>query len=199
MIAGFARLQNVENAVVPDIVRSAGVDWIAEFAPAASPSSAAGAPRHRMLLDDAEWVWPCRLPAQLLPFADDSLPAILLRHLFWLDSAEAVLDEAVRCLKPGGLLVSVSANPWHRRSWQELGRRALKLPAWPWFLMQHGRHDLHLQVPARARMQGMIPGIAPLLVVAGRKPPRAARIRKMEFRRVVDGPGRAVPTSCRAA
>lgn len=199
MIAGFAQLQTVENALVPELIHAEGVDWLVELAPASSPSPALHAPRHRMLADREGWVWPCRLPSDLLPFQNESLPAILVRHLFWLDVAPALLAECIRCLKPGGLMVSVSANPWHRGSWQELGRQAFHLPAWPRFLVQHGRYDLMLQVPAKARLRGMVPGISPLLVVAGRKPPRGSRVRKLDFGRVVSPSPRAVPTSCRAA
>lgn len=199
MIAGFARLQNAENELVPRLISDAGVDWLVECAPAASPSPAIRTPRHRMLQDAGEWIWPCRLPAALLPFASDSLPAIMLRHLFWLESANSLLAETIRCLKPGGLLVSISANPWHRCSWQELGRGTFQLPAWPRFLMQHARHQLLLQYPARQHWRGFIPGVAPLLVVVARKPPRAAPVSRRRMRRAVGSPGRAVPTSCRAA
>jgi len=199
MIAGFAHLQTVENALVPALIDAAGVDWLVEFAPASSPSPSLRVPRHRMLADADGWVWPCRLPAGLLPFRDESLPAVLIRHLFWLEAGPELLAECVRCLKPGGLIVSVSANPWHRGSWAELGRRALQLPAWPRFLVQHGRYDLLLEVPAGARLRGMLPGVLPLLVVAGRKPPRGARVRRPDFRRAVRPAPRAVPTTCRAA
>lgn len=199
MIAGFARLQNAENELVPRLIADAGVDWLVECAPAASPSPAIRVPRHRMLLDGGQWVWPCRLPADLLPFACDSLPAIVLRHLFWMESGNSLLAEAIRCLKPGGLLVSVSANPWHRYSWRELGKNTLHLPAWPKFLMQHARHQLLLQYPARQQWRGFIPGVLPLLVVVARKPPRAAPVERLRLRRTVAASGRAVPTSCRAA
>lgn len=199
MIAGFARLQNAENELVPRLIADAGVDWLVECAPAASPSPAIRAPRHRMLVDGTEWVWPCRLPAGMMPFASESLPAIVLRHLFWLDSAASLLAESIRCLKPGGLLVSVSANPWHHHSWQELGRNSFQLPAWPRFLMQHARHHLLLQYPARQQWRGFIPGVAPVLVVVARKPPRIAPVKNLPMRRAVTTPSRAIPTSCRAA
>lgn len=199
MIAGFAGLQNAENELVPGLIADAGVDWMVECAPASSPSPAIQVPRHRMLLSADEWVWPCRLSAGLLPFADEALPAIVLRHLFWLPSGTSLLDEAIRCLKPGGLLVSISANPWHRCSWQELGRDAFQLPAWPRFLMQHARHQLLLQYPARQQWRGFIPGVAPLLVIVARKPPRAAPVRRLRLQRSVGSSPRAVPTSCRAA
>jgi len=200
MIAGFAKLQTVENDVVPALVRDAGVDWMLECAPAASPSPGLGVPRHRMLLGDDQWVWPCRLQGDLLPFGNDSLPAILLRHLFWLDSGPGLLREAVRCLRPGGLLVSVSANPWHRVSWRELGRETLHLPAWPRFLMQHARHQLKLQMPAAGSWRGFVPGIAPLLVIVARKPPRPASVRRLRLvRHSSAGAARIVPANCRAA
>lgn len=192
-------MQNVENALVPALVDDAGVDWMLECAPASSPSPALAVPRHRMLQDRDRWVWPCRLEAGLLPFADDSLPGVLLRHLFWLPSGPALLDEAVRCLKPGGLLVSVSANPWHRRSWHELGREALQLPAWPRFLVQHVRHHLIMQLPARERWLGFVPGITPLLVLVARKPPRPARVRRLKLEREAAPGPYSVASNCRAA
>jgi len=199
MIAGFAGLQKSENELVPRLVRDAGVDWIVECAPTASPSPVIGAPRHRMLLGAAEFVWPCRVPADLLPFADEALPAILLRHLFWLQTGSALLEESIRCLKPGGLLISISANPWHRASWRELGRDAFRLPAWPRFLVQHARHGLMLQYPVRQQWQGLIPGVAPLLVVVARKPPRAAPVQTLRVARTAGNMPSAMPTSCRAA
>ncbi len=199
MNAGFARLQNDETRLVPGIVADAGVDWLLECAPAISPSCALRVPRHRLLLADDEWIWPFRLPIDLLPFADDSIPAIMLRHVFWQPAAADLLTEAVRCLKPGGLLLSVSANPWHPSSWKELGRDALRLPAWPRLLMQHARFALQLQIPTRRQWSGLVPGLNPLLLVVARKPPRPARVRRVEFRQPLSARGRMAVTSCRAA
>lgn len=203
MTAGFASLQHAENAVVPAVLRSAGVDWLVELAPAASPSPAVDVPRHRMLLDDTGWIWPCRASGDTLPFGDEQLPALLLRHLFWDRDADRRFGEAMRVLKPGGLVVSVSANPWHRASWRELGRDALKLPAWPLLLYRHARHDLQLQIPRRQYLASVLPGLSPLLLVVGRKPPRAATVRRLDFGRrfgAAGSPvGSAAGTSCRAA
>jgi len=196
MSAGFARLQNAENELVPAVLAGAGVDWVLECAPAAGPSPQPSVPRHRMLLAGDHWIWPCRLPARLLPFADDSLPAIMIRHLFWLPQGPALLEESIRCLKPGGLLVSISANPWHRGSWQELGRDALHLPAWPRFLMQHARHRLLLQVPRRERLRGLV---APLLLIVARKPPRAAPVTRLRFPAGARPLARPLVSNCRAA
>lgn len=194
-IAGFAELQSAENAVVPALLSEAGVDWVLECAPAAGVSPLLKVPRHRMLRAGDYWVWPCRAPAARLPFADESLPAVLIRHLFWLPESEALLSEVMRCLQPGGLLVSVSANPWHRSSWRELGGNALRLPAWPAFLMQHVRHSLQISVPGR----GWLRAISPVLLIAGRKPPRAATVTRLRLRDRMATAPRVLATSCRAA
>lgn len=185
--------------MVPARVQGAGVDWILECAPASSPSPALGVPRHRLLMGSDGWIWPCRSPNDRLPFAGDALPAILIRHLFLYPYGPSLLAEAVRCLKPGGLLVSVSANPWHLRSWREVGREALHLPAWPRLLMQHARYRLEFLAPNRRSWRGLVSGISPLLVVVARKPPRAATVRRLRLVRNVASNPRAVPTSCRAA
>ncbi|MBY6203404.1 class I SAM-dependent methyltransferase [Halomonas denitrificans] len=203
MSAGFASLQQAENALVPRVLHGAGVDWVLELSPASSPSPAIDVPRHRMLLDATGWIWPVRSTAALLPFADESVPAMLVRHLFWDFDARARFDEVLRVLAPGGLVVSVSANPWHRASWRELGRDALKLPVWPRFVYQHASHDLELQIPRRRHWASVLPGVSPLLLVVGRKPPRAATVRRLELRRGFVGAGGAYGaaqgTSCRAA
>jgi SAM-dependent methyltransferase len=200
MTAGFASLQQAENAVIPELLRGMGVDWVVELAPASSPSPAIDVPRHRILHDASGWIWPFRGAGCSLPFADEALPAVLLRHLFWDDQAEHRFEEALRVLAPGGLIVSATANPWHRNSWRELGRDSLRLPAWPRFLFLHARHDLILQIPKRQYWTGAVPGFSPLLLVVGRKPPRAATIRRLEARRrFVPMPEPLVSTTCRAA
>ena len=201
MLAGFAHLQPAENACVPVLVDSAGVDWLLELAPVGSPSPALKAPRHRMLLDgNGQWCFPCRAPASQLPLDDESLPAVLMRHLFQPGVPADLLEEVLRCLKPGGLLVSVSANPWHRASWRELGRNTLQLPAWPKLLLRHARYNLQLQIPRRRQWRGLLPGLSPVLVVVARKPPRAAPVRKLEFSKADKVRGRvAAASQCRAA
>jgi SAM-dependent methyltransferase len=200
MTAGFASLQQAENAVIPELLKGVGVDWLVELAPATSPSPAIEVPRHRLLHDANGWIWPFRGEGSCLPFADESLPAVLVRHLFWDADAEARFEEVLRVLAPGGLIVSVTANPWHRNSWRELGRDSLRLPVWPRFLFIHARHDLILQIPRRQYWTGVIPGLSPLLLVVGRKPPRAATIRRLEARRSFMPMAEPVASSsCRAA
>ncbi|NKI33675.1 class I SAM-dependent methyltransferase [Wenzhouxiangella sp. XN79A] len=200
MSVGFASLQHAENAVIPELLRGAGVDWLVEFAPASSPSPAIDVPRHRVLHDSSGWIWPFRADGHTLPFADESLPAVLVRHLFWDDLALERFAEALRVLAPGGLIVSVTANPWHRGSWRELGRDTFRLPAWPRFLYLHARHDLLLQIPTRRYWTSVLPGLSPLLLVVGRKPPRAATVRRLDLRRGFASAARAAPTTtCRAA
>ncbi|MCA1778350.1 MAG: class I SAM-dependent methyltransferase [Xanthomonadaceae bacterium] len=199
MTAAFARLQRAENSLMAGLVDTVGVDWILELAPVHSPSPIIHVPRHRMLLGEDGWVWPFRcLPAEL-PFADEDLPAIMIRHMFWLPTGTSILRDALRCLKPGGLLISVSANPWHRLSWNELGRAAFRLPAWPRFLMQHAGLGLQLQIPVRYHWTGVLPGVSPVLMVVARKPARAIRIRRPDFSRKHISIGTAPASGCRAA
>lgn len=199
MTAGFATLQRAENALIPALIDAAGVDWILELAPAASPSPALNVPRHRVLISDDQWIWPFQAETGELPLADESVPALLMRHVFWQADSADVFEDALRCLRPGGLLVSVSANPWHRGSWNELGWRALRLPAWPQFVVQHARHSLMLQVPSREHWRSVVPGLSPVLLIAARKPPRAAAIRRLEPRRRFAASAGTAPSTCRAA
>ncbi|MEM7054131.1 MAG: hypothetical protein AAF446_06235 [Pseudomonadota bacterium] len=199
MPAGFAGLQGAENALVPGLIESSGVDWLVEMAPLISPSPAIAVSRHRMLFDNSGWVWPFRAPTAELPFMDEALPAILLRHVFQPSVDVSLFDEALRCLIPGGLLISVSANPWHRAAWRELGRAALQLPAWPQLLVRYSQHDLQLQSVGRQRWRGLIPGLSPILVVMARKPSRAAPVTRLRigYPQVSSAPMPA--TQCRAA
>lgn len=198
MAAGFARLQSAENALIPALVADAGVARLVELAPLASPSPRVPVSRERILFHEGQWHYPFRAPALELPFADGTLPAILVRHLFQPDVPRGVFAEILRCLQPGGLLLSVSANPWHSAAWREVGRGALRLPSWPLLLVSHARQDLELQIP-RTYWRGLLPGLAPVLVIAGRKPPRPIDVRPVKFsRRVPDG-ATAVPSQCRAA
>lgn len=198
MPAGFARLQSAENVLIPALVADAGIARLVELAPLASPSPAVRVPRERVLFHEGQWRYPFRAEALSLPFADGALPAILLRHLFQPGIPSGLLEEVLRCLKPGGLLISVSANPWHPAAWRELGPAALRLPAWPRLLLGHARHDLQLHIP-RPHWRGLLPGLAPVLVVAGRKPPRPIDVRPVRFARRMPDAGTAVPSQCRAA
>lgn len=199
MLAGFASLQPVENAVLPSCLSGAGVDWILELAPAVSPSPGLELPRHRLLLATEGWVYPFRAPCKELPLADDSIPALMLRHLFQPGVPAGMLDEALRCLMPGGLLVTVSANPWHPAAWHELGRGALRLPPWPWLQLAHARRQLRMEKPARGDRGGSISGLNPLLVVVARKPPRPAQVRRLKFRRPALAGRNAAVSQCEAA
>ncbi len=200
MLAGFASLQTAENRLLPGLIADAGASWLLEMAPATSPSPALGVPRHRMLLGSEGWIYPCRAPVDELPFADESLPGLLLRHLIQPGiDAEALTMESLRCLKAGGLLISVSANPWHPAAWRELGGRSLRLPAWPRLLMMYARHGLELSIPRRQQWSGLVPGITPVLVVVARKAPRPAKVEPLRLRRGVIRSTGVTVTQCRAA
>ena len=199
MPAGFAGLQSVENTLIPGLIESAGVDWLVEMAPLTSPSPALPIRRYRVLLDEAGWAWPFRALTAQLPFLDEALPAVLLRHVFQRSIDVQLFDEVLRCIRPGGLLITVSANPWHRAAWKELGRSALHLPAWPQLLLRHGQHDLDIQLAGHQSWRGLVPGLSPILVVVARKPPRATPVTRLKFD-YMRGTEAAVPASqCRAA
>lgn len=183
MLAGFASLQPAENAVLPSCLADAGVDWLVEMAPALSPSPSIGVPRHRLLLGPDGWIYPFRAPGCELPLADDSVPALMLRHLFQPGVPNGLFDEALRCLMPGGLLVTVTANPWHPAAWRELGRGALRLPPWPWLQLAHIRRHLRVEKPVRRARSRFISGPGPMLVIVARKPPRPAVVRRLKYPR----------------
>lgn len=199
MTAGFARLQRAENALLPELLAGVGIDWLVEMAPVTSPSPALTVPRHRVLLDSGGWCYPFRAPVGQLPFEDEALPAVLVRHLFQPGVGAGLLDEVLRCLAAGGVLVSVSANPWHPQCWRELGSGALHLPAWPKLLFRHARHPLKLQIPRRQQWRGLMPGLSPVLVVVARKPPRPTRVEKLKFRQPAGRGQVAGVSQCEAA
>ena len=198
-IAGFTSLQSAENTLVPAAFGDSLPEWLLEIAPVSAPSPALGMARSRLLFDDESACWPfcCRLDE--LPLDDDSVPAVLLRHVWQPAVSADPLDEVLRVLKPGGVLVSVSANPWHRRAWQELGKSALRLPSWPHFQVLHARHSLSLGVPSAGQWRGLVPGLTPVLVLVARKPQRPARVEPLKFRRPQLATGSAPVSLCRAA
>ncbi|MEM1081141.1 MAG: hypothetical protein AAGH65_06125 [Pseudomonadota bacterium] len=198
-ITSFAALQRVENLLIPELVHSAGVDWLIEMAPLTSPSPALNLVRHRVMLDEHGWAWPFQSPTLSLPFRDEEFPAILMRHMFQPGVQPNVLDEALRCLMPGGLLISVSANPWHRAAWQAMGRKALQLPAWPQLLYRCNQHHLEIQLAGHQSWRGLVPGLSPVLVMVARKPPRAAKVTKLKFPEIRSAAAALSASQCRAA
>ncbi len=196
---GFASLQPVESRLVQSAFADCQAEWLLEVAPALGPSPSVDRPRTRLLFDDSSVVWPLRAHLDEWPLDDESVPAVLARHLWQPAVSADPLDEILRVLKPGGLLVSVSANPWHRLAWRELGRDALRLPSWPHLQLRHARHQLKLSVPAASQWRGLVPGLTPVLVLMARKPRRPALVRPMKFRRPVLMPQSAAASLCRAA
>ncbi|TVQ28767.1 MAG: hypothetical protein EA370_16105 [Wenzhouxiangella sp.] len=198
-IAGFTSLQSAENALVPAALGDPLPEWLLEIAPVTAPSPALDVDRSRLLFDRDAACWPFRCRLDELPLDDDAVPAVLLRHVWQPGLSVDPLDEVLRVLKPGGLLVSVSANPWHRRAWQELGRSALRLPSWPHFQVLHARHSLSLSVPSAGRWRGLVPGLTSVLVLVAHKPRRPARVEPIKFRRPQLATGSAQVSLCRAA
>lgn len=199
MPAGFAGLQSLEARLVEAGFGSPPPRWILEVAPTASASPRVAAGRSRVLVDGARCRWPFIAELESWPLDDDSVPAVLLRHV-WQPAVRAnVLDEAVRVLRPGGLMVSVSANPWHPLAWREIGRSAMRLPSWPQFQFMHLRSSLQLSVSAITQLRGLVPGLAPVLVLVARKPAEPARVEPLRFARPQVAAGSPAPSQCRAA
>lgn len=198
-LSPFAALQAVENRLVPAALDTPLPEWVLEVAPATSPSPRLEVPRSRIMLNAQGCCWPFHAHLNQLPVDNESVPAVLLRHVWQPGIGVDPLVEALRVLKPGGTLISVSANPWHPLAWSELGRSAMWLPSWPQFQLLHGRFRLQQSLHAQSLWRGLIPGLTPVLVIAARKPQRPATIRSLKFARPgVAGPVGAV-AQCRAA
>ena len=199
MPAGFTRLQRHEGPPVSAGLEGLHARWLLEVAPTASASPELSIERCRVLVDGQSCRWPYVAPIDYWPLEDRSVPVILMRHV-WQPAVEAdPLDEALRVLKPGGVLISVTANPWHPLAWRELGRSALSLPSWPHFQIMHARRGFSLSVPVFNQVRGFVPGLSPVLVLVAHKPAEPARIRPLRFAGPQTVPGGATVTQCRAA
>ena len=195
----FVALQSAESRLIGALAGELAADWLLEIAPATSPSPTVPLRRSRLLVNEEGCCWPFRGELSALPLDSESVPALLLRHVWQPGMGADPLSEALRVLKPGGWIVSVSANPWHPAAWRELGRGARWLPSWPHFQFLHARRQLDLGVPARAFWRGLVPGLSPVLVLLARKPQRPARVLPMKFRQPRFAPGSAAVAQCRAA
>ncbi len=195
----FVALQSAENRLVGALAPEMQADWLLEIAPVTSPSPSVGLRRARVLFNVAGCCWPFRGALDALPLDSESVPALLLRHAWQPGASADPLEEALRVLRPGGWLISVSANPWHPAAWRELGRGALWLPSWPHFQLLHARRQLELAVPGRAFWRGLVPGLSPALVLLARKPKRPARVLPMKFSRPRFAGAPTAVAQCRAA
>lgn len=199
MPAGFTRLQPREAPLVAAGLDGLNARWLLEVAPTASASPELAVERCRVLVDGTDCRWPFRSPLDRWPLEDRSVPVVLLRHV-WQPAIEVdPLDEALRVLKPGGILISVTANPWHHLAWRELGREALRLPSWPHFQILHARHGFSLATPIASQVRGYVPGLNAALVLVAQKPVEPARIEPMRFARPEASHGAAAVSQCRAA
>ena len=211
-LSGFSSLQTVESRLVAAALSAAAGpetwdsrrDWLLELSPAVAPSPALpkGFKRHRVLFDHQGCVWPFRSRLDEWPLDNDSVPAVVLRHVWQPGLTADAMSEAVRVLRPGGWLMSISANPWHYRSWQVLGRDAFWLPSWPRWQWLHARHGLELSVPVASQWRGAVPGLTPVLLLIGRKPRGQGRVVKVSFNQRAErrmALGTLPAANCRAA
>lgn len=183
------------RALLPDL----NAQWLLELSPATSPSPEVPLDRSRLLFDAEGCCWPFRSRLDAWPLDSESVPAVLLRHAWQPGLAADPLDESLRVLRPGGLLLSMTANPWHPAAWRELGRQTMWLPSWPQFQLLHARRHLELNVPASAFWRGLVPGLSPVLLLVARKPTRAAPVSRLRVARPRLVTGSAVASQCRAA
>lgn len=195
----FVALQSAESRLVEALLDGESAEWVLELAPVTSPSPEVGLERCRVLFNAEGCCWPFRAPLDALPLDSESVPAMILRHAWQPGRPGDPLDEALRVLRPGGWLISVTANPWHPAAWRELGRQTLWLPSWPQFQMLHARRDLALGAPGRNFWHGLVPGLTPVLALLARKPSRPARIRHLKFREPRFATAPSAATHCRAA
>lgn len=199
MLAGFTRLQARESVLVAAGLNGVSAPWLLEIAPTASASPEVAMDRCRVLIDANSSRWPFRAPLDAWPLEDRSVPVIVLRHVWQPGIGADLLDEALRVLKPRGVLVSVTANPWHHLAWRELGREALRLPSWPHFQILHARRGFSLATPMASQVSGFVPGLSAVLVLVARKPAEPARIEPLRYAQPRVAPSGAVATQCRAA
>ncbi len=200
MLPGFPGLQRIENRIVPETVREAGAAWILEISPMASPSPALDLPRLRCLVNADGIGWPVQAHFDALPFADESLPAVLVRHLHQSAFSTPLYEEIRRCLIPGGLLISVSASPWHPATWRVLGFRAARLPGPVRLQTLHLRMGLKPMQVGFESLSQLIPLASRLVLVASRKPPRPGSVHRLRFQRQPPrGAAAAINSWCRAA
>ncbi|MEN1727192.1 MAG: hypothetical protein AAGJ52_02015 [Pseudomonadota bacterium] len=198
-LAGFSQLQALENRLVVPLVDEVNPTWVLELAPMASSSPAVTATRERILVGSEGVQWPFTSSMDALPLDDDSVPLVLLRHLWQPGVLADPLIEAARVLKPGGVLISVTANPWHRKAWQSLGRDALWLPSWPRWQVMHAHSHLELCRRGSSHWKALVPGLSPVLILMARKPHRPAQIRQLKFARPPLRVAAAAASQCRAA
>jgi SAM-dependent methyltransferase len=198
-LAGFAQLQTFENRLVAPLVDEVNPTWVLEMAPMASSSPALNARRERLLIDRAGISWPFSSQIDALPLDSESVPLLLLRHLWQPGVAADPLADVARVLKPGGTLISVTANPWHRKAWQVLGRQALWLPSWPRWQLLHAQGSLEICQKRSFQWKSMVPGLSPVLILVARKPRRPAQVKHVKFGQPIFRGADAAVSQCRAA
>ena len=204
-LINFSSLQPVESALLanmPAISEAlARVDGLVECAPVTSPSPklSDSIKRERVLFTRDKVVWPFEAAMDALPINSDSVPAVMIRHAWQPGMASFSMTEWVRVLKPGGIWVALSANPWHPAVWSLLGRQTWRLPSWPHFLWGNSHPDLKWDLNPFRIGQRRWPTLSPVLAVVGRKRNRVAPLPSTRTRSIAVEQAPAMLTQCRAA
>lgn len=204
-LANFALLQAAESRLLQAAlatVTSPHEGWI-EFSPVNLPSPALAQRRERILFDAGACCWPFGAKLDQLPLADECVGGILLRHLWQpaMSSSRqlAVMTEVMRVLRPGGVCVSISASPFHRRSWQVLGLQGWRLPTWLGLQRKHQRVGLSLTWPSAGGWSQWLPAASPLIIVVARKPARPVPLSQRRRIRQPAMTATTLASQCRAA
>lgn len=205
MPADFSSLQEVEGRILSELASLTQAlnraEWFVEVSPVmgASPKLEVKAKRHRILFDHSGLIWPCHAAPDALPFDANSVPAVLVRHAWGPEQMRFPLSQWARVLKPGGFLISVSANPWHPSVWKIMGKYSWRLPSWPHFLSIHAHPEIQLKVHPLTRWRGGLPKLSPLLVIVGQKRCEIAPIHVKRSSRLAVKHATAILAQCRAA
>jgi len=190
-------LEELENRLLEPLLQRRRADWLLEIAPSDLASARPGPAARRLEVRDGCIVRPFQARLDELPLDSDSVPVILLRHLWRPGDKIDPLVDVVRVLRPGGLLLSVSLDPWHLRAWRCHRLNTVCLPGRWRLRRQHRRHGLNVEDALASSGSRWL--AAPVLVLVARKHVSAGRVLRLRFggRRIARSP--ALPTQCRAA
>ena len=204
-MANFALLQAAESRLLQAALATVSPPyegWV-EFSPVNLPSPALSQRRERILFDAGACCWPFEAKLDQLPLADECVGGVLLRHLWQpampFSRQQVVMTEVMRVLKPGGMCISISASPFHRRSWQVLGHQGWRLPTWLGLQRKHQYVGLNPTWPSAGGWSQWLPGASPLIIVVARKAARPVPLTQRRQMRQPTMTATTLASQCRAA